>query len=59
VATEQSLLSSLSEGQVLKTNQSLPEQTIATTSSTQGGLPDAIARGKLVVTSSITGLNQE
>jgi hypothetical protein len=28
-------------------------------SSTQGGLPDAAARGKSVATSSITGLNPE
>jgi hypothetical protein len=37
----------------------VPEQTTATTSSTQGGLPDAVARGKSVATTSITGLNQE
>jgi broad specificity polyphosphatase/5'/3'-nucleotidase SurE len=37
----------------------MPEQTTATTSSTQGGLPNAIARGKSAVTSSITTLNQE
>jgi hypothetical protein len=59
VAPEQSLLGTLTEGQVPETNQSVPEQTIATTSSTQGGLPDAVARGKSAVTSSITGLNQE
>jgi hypothetical protein len=35
------------------------EQTTATTSSTQGGLPDAVAKGKSTATSSITGLNQE
>jgi hypothetical protein len=59
VAPEQSLLGTLSEGQVPETNQSMPEQTTATTSSTQGGLPDATARGKSAVTSSIIGLNQE
>jgi hypothetical protein len=37
----------------------VPEQTIATASLTQGGLPDAAARGKAAVTSSITGLNPE
>jgi hypothetical protein len=37
----------------------MPEQTTATTSLTQGGLPDAAARGKLVATSSIIGLNLE
>jgi hypothetical protein len=35
------------------------EQTKATMSSTQGGLPDAATRGKSAATSSITGLNQE
>jgi hypothetical protein len=59
VALEESLLGPLSEGQVPETTQSMSEQTIATTSSTQGGLPDAIAKGKAVVTSSITGLNPE
>jgi hypothetical protein len=46
VAPEQSLLGPLSEGQVLETNQSMPEQTTATTNSTQGGLHDATSRGK-------------
>jgi hypothetical protein len=59
VAPEQSLLGTLSEGQVPETNQSVPEQTMATTSSTQGALPDAAARGKSAATSSITSLNQE
>jgi hypothetical protein len=59
VAPEQNLLDTLSEGQVPETNQSMPEQTMATMSSTQGGLPNAAARGKSAVTSSITGLNQE
>jgi hypothetical protein len=36
----------------------MPEQTTGTMSSTQGGLLDAVAKGKLVVMSSITGLNQ-
>jgi hypothetical protein len=57
VAPEQSLLGPLSKGQVLETNQSVPEQTTATMSSSQGGLPDAAARGKVTATSSITGLN--
>jgi hypothetical protein len=59
VAPEQSLSGTLSEGQVLETNQNVPEQTTATTSLTQDGLPDATARGKSTVMSSITGLNQE
>jgi hypothetical protein len=46
VAPEQSLLGPLSEGHVLETNQSMPEQTTATTNSTQGGLHDATSRGK-------------
>jgi hypothetical protein len=57
VAPEQSLLGPLSEGQVLETNQSMPEQTMATTNSTQGGMLDAVAKGKSAVTLSITGLN--
>jgi hypothetical protein len=59
VAPEQSLPSTLSEGQVPETNQSMLEQTTAITSSTQGGLPDAAAKGKSAAMSSITGLNQE
>jgi hypothetical protein len=59
VVPKQSLPSTLSEGQVPKTDQSVPEQTMATTSSTQGGLPDAITKGKSAATSSITGLNRE
>jgi hypothetical protein len=59
VVPEQSLLGPLSEGQVLETNQSVPKQTTATTSLTQGGLPDAAARGKSAATSSIIGLNLE
>jgi hypothetical protein len=59
VMPEQSLLDPLSEGQVPKTNQNVLEQITATTSSTQGGLPDATAKGKVAVTSSITGLNLE
>jgi hypothetical protein len=57
VAPEQSLLSTLSEGQVPKTNQGMPEQTTATTSSTQGGLPNAIAKGKMAVGPSTAGPN--
>jgi hypothetical protein len=45
------------ERQIPKTNQGVPEQTIATTSSMQGGLPNAANRGKSVATISITGLN--
>jgi hypothetical protein len=56
-APEQSLLGTLREGQVPETNQSVPEQTTATTSLTQGGLPDAAVRGKSAATSSITELN--
>jgi hypothetical protein len=59
VMPEQSLSDPLSEGQVPKTNQIVPEQTTATMSSTQGGLPDAAAKGKAAATSSITGLNLE
>jgi hypothetical protein len=59
VAPEQSLTGTLSKGQVSETNQSTPEQTTATMSSTQGGLPNAAARGKSAATSSTTGLNQE
>jgi hypothetical protein len=59
VAPEQSLSSTLSERQVPKTDQSMPKQTMATTSLTQGGLPNAAAKGKSAATSSITGLNRE
>jgi hypothetical protein len=59
VAPEQSLSSTLSEGQVLETNQGMPEQTTATTSSTQGGLPNTAARGKMAVGPSTVGPNQE
>jgi hypothetical protein len=59
VVPEQSLAGTLSKGQVLEANQSMPKQTTATTSSTQGGMPDAVARGKSAATSSTTGLNQE
>jgi hypothetical protein len=59
VAPEQSLSGTLNEGQVLETNQSVPEQTTATMSSTQGGLPDAVPKGKSAATSSITELNKE
>jgi hypothetical protein len=59
VEPEQSLLGPLSEGKVLETNQSVPEQTTATTSSRQGGLPDTASRGKAAAMSSITGLNPE
>jgi hypothetical protein len=59
VAPEHGLPDPLMERQVPETNQGMPEQTTATTRSTQGGLPDAAARGKSVATISITGLNQE
>jgi hypothetical protein len=59
VVPEQSLLGTPSETQVLETNQSVPEQTMTTTCLTQGGLPDAIARGKSAVTSSLAGPHQE
>jgi hypothetical protein len=59
VAPEQSLTGTLTKGQVLETNQSMPEKTMATTSSMQGGLPDATVRGKSAATSSTTGLSQE
>jgi hypothetical protein len=59
VVPEQSLSSTLSEGQVPETNQGVPEQTTATTSSTQGGLPDAATRGKMAVGPSTTRPNQE
>jgi hypothetical protein len=58
-APEQSLSSTLSEGQVPKTNRGMPEQTMITTSSTQGDLPDAVARGKMAVGPSTAGPNQE
>jgi hypothetical protein len=56
---EQSLLSTISEGQVPKTNRGVPEQIMATTSSTQGDLPDTVARGKMVVGPSTDEPNQE
>jgi hypothetical protein len=59
VALEQSLTGTLTKGQVPKTNQSVPEQTMATTSSTQGGLPNTAVRGKSVAMSSTIGLSQE
>jgi hypothetical protein len=59
VAPEQGLSDSPTKRQVPKTSQGIPEQTIATTSTMQGGLPDAAAQGKSATTTSITGLNQE
>jgi hypothetical protein len=59
VTPEQSLPGTLSEKQVPETNQSVPEQTMATTCLTQGGLPDAAARGKSAATSSLAGLHQD
>jgi hypothetical protein len=58
-APEQGLPDPLTKRQVPETNQGVPEQTTATISSTQGGLPDAAARGKLAATISFTRLNQE
>jgi hypothetical protein len=46
VAPKQSLPGTPVEKQVLKTNQSMPKQTTTPMWSTQGGLPDAAARGK-------------
>jgi hypothetical protein len=46
VAPEQGLSDPLTEWQVPETNQGMPEQTTATISSMQGGLPDAAAWGK-------------
>jgi hypothetical protein len=59
VAPEQNLPGTLSGGQVFETSQDVPEQTMATMSSTQGGLPDAAARGKSVVTPLTIRLGQE
>jgi hypothetical protein len=59
VAPEQSLPGTPVEKQVPETNQSVPEQTTTPTWSTQGGLPDATARGKSMATSSLAGLRQE
>jgi hypothetical protein len=43
----------------LVSEQEPPEQTMITTSSTQGDLPDAVARGKMAVGPSTAGPNQE
>jgi hypothetical protein len=59
VAPEQSLADTLTKGQVPETSQSMPGQTTTTTSLTQGGLPDAAARGKTAATSPTTRLSQE
>jgi hypothetical protein len=59
VAPEQSLLGTTVENQVPKTNQSVPKQTTTTTCSTQGGLPDAAARGKSATMSSLAELHRE
>jgi hypothetical protein len=56
---EQSLPSTIGEGQVLETNQGVPEQITDTMSSTQGDLPDAAARGKMVMGPSTLRPNQE
>jgi hypothetical protein len=56
-APEQGLPDPPTERQILETNQGMPEQTIATTSSTQGGLPNVATRGKSAATISLTGLN--
>jgi hypothetical protein len=57
VAPKQSLAGTLSKGQFPETSQSVPEQTMATTSSTQGGLPDAAARRKATAMLSTIGLS--
>jgi hypothetical protein len=57
VVPEQSLVGTMSKVQVPKTNQSVPEQTTATTSSTQGGLPNATARAKSATTPLTIKLN--
>jgi hypothetical protein len=59
VVPEQSLPGTLSEGQVPENHQSVPKKTTTTMSSTQGGLPDATARGKSAATLSTTRLSQE
>jgi hypothetical protein len=59
VVPEQSLLGTLSEGQVPETNQGVPKLSTATMSSTQGGLPDAATRGKSVAMLPTIRLSQE
>jgi hypothetical protein len=66
VAPEQSLVGTLSEGHltmkqghVPETSQDVPEQDVATPSSTQSGLPNPATRGKVAVRPSITGPSQE
>jgi hypothetical protein len=59
VASEQGLSEPPSEKRVLETRQGVPEQTTATTSTTQGGLPTAVARGKAATMTSTARLNQE
>jgi hypothetical protein len=59
VALEQSLTGTLTKGQVHETNQSVPEQTMATMSLMQGGLPHTAVKGKSAATSSTTRLSQE
>jgi hypothetical protein len=66
VAPEQSLTSTLIEGHlsmeqghVPKTSQDVPEQDAATPSSTQSGLPDTVARGKVAVRPSTAEPSQE
>jgi hypothetical protein len=57
VAPKQSLPGTTVKKQVPETNQSVPDQTMASTCSTQGGLPDAAARGKSAATSSLAKLH--
>jgi hypothetical protein len=59
VAPEQTPAGTLPERQVPEMSQSVPEQATATMSSTQGGLPDAAARGMTAATIMTTGLGQE
>jgi hypothetical protein len=54
---KQSLPSTIGEGQAPETNQGVPEQSMATTSSAQGDMPDAAARGKMAMGSSTVGPN--
>jgi fructose-1-phosphate kinase PfkB-like protein len=56
---EQSLPSIIGEGQAPETNQGVLEQSMATTSSAQGDLPNAIARGKMAMGPSTVEPNQE
>jgi hypothetical protein len=56
---EQSLPSTIGEGQVPETNRGVPEQITTTMSSTHGDLPNAAARGKMAMGPSTVRPNQE